>query len=162
MLKEEDKDASFWWIAAGMIAAFFLPPLEYLLLPAVLPRQNWMEAVGLILILLGAGLFIWARRMLGKFYSGHVSVVEGQPLVQSGPYRFIRHPAYMGYLLMALGIAWGYSSLAGFIVTLSLLLPSTIYRSSVEDKLLSEHFGEQWKEYGQRVPAFIPRLQRGG
>lgn len=145
-----------------MIAAFFLPPIEYLFLPSVLPRQNWMEIVGLILILLGSALFVWARRTLGKFYSGHASIVEDQPLVQSGPYRFIRHPAYMGYLLMASGIACGYSSLAGFIATLFLLSPATIYRASVEDKLLSEQFGEMWMEYRQRVPSFIPRLRRGG
>lgn len=162
MLKEEDRDASFWWIVVGMIAAFFLPPIEYLFLPPFLPRQDWIEVIGLILIFLGSALFVWARRTLGKFYSGHVSVVEGQPLAQGGPYRFIRHPAYMGYLLMALGIACGYSSLAGFIVTLFLLLPAAIYRSWVEDKLLSEHFGEQWTKYRQRVPSFIPRLRRDG
>lgn len=158
ILKEEDRDASFWWIVIGMIAAFFLPPLEYLYLPAVLPRQNWMEVIGLILILLGSALFIWARRTLGKFYSGHVSVVEGQPLVQSGPYRYIRHPAYAGYLLMAFGIACGYSSLSGFIVTSLLLLPSVIHRLSVEDKLLAEHFGDQFREYADKVARVAPGI----
>ncbi len=155
-LKEERDDWSFWAIAVGMIAAFYLPPVEYLFFNAVPPRRLWMQNAGLLLVILGAVLFVWARRMLGKFYSGHVSVVEGQPLMQRGPYRFIRHPAYMGYLLIALGIACGYSSLGGFIVTLTLLLPSIIYRLSVEDKLLAEYFGQQFKEYAGKTARLIP------
>lgn len=158
LVKEENRDTSFWWIVIGMIAAFFLPPIEYLLLPAVLPRLNWMEIAGLILVFTGSALFIWARRTLGKFYSGHVSVVEGQPLITSGPYRFIRHPAYAGYLLIALGVAVGYSSLLGFIVVPFVLLPSVIYRLSFEDKLLAEHFGEEYRQYAEKVARLIPRI----
>ena len=158
MMKEESNDRSFWLIVIGMISAFFLPPIEYLFLPAVLPRIYWMQVTGLTLIVFGSALFIWARRALGKFYSGHVSVVEGQPLVQSGPYRFIRHPAYAGYILIALGLSLGYSSLAGLAAILFLLLPSVIYRIGVEDKLLADHFGGQFNEYAVKVARLIPGI----
>ena len=156
MLKEESDDRSFWLIVIGMIAAFFLPPIEYLVAPALLPRVGWMQASGLTLIVLGSALFIWARRTLGKFYSGHVSVVEGQPLVQSGPYHFIRHPAYAGYFLMALGIAIGYSSLLGLAAVILLLLPVLIYRLRLEDKLLAGHFGNEFKKYAAGTKCLIP------
>lgn len=158
MLKEERGDGSFWLITIGMIAAFYLPPFEYLFAPAVLPRTNWVQIVGLLIIIIGAILFVWARRVLGHFYSGHVSVIEGQPLVQHGPYRIIRHPAYMGYLLISLGNSLGFSSLSGFAAIVFILLPSIVYRLRMEDKLLAEHFGEQWWDYCKRVPAFIPKL----
>lgn len=158
MLKEEHDDRSFWLIVIGMIAAFFLPPLEYLFIPAVIPRAAWLQVTGLILIVLGTALFIWARRTLGKFYSGHVSVVAGQPLVQSGPYRFIRHPAYAGYFLMSLGIALGYSSLLGFAAIILLLLPVTIYRLHLEDKFLAEHFGEEFKQYAAATKRLLPGI----
>lgn len=158
MMKEESDDRSFWLIVIGVIAAFFLPPIEYLFLSAVLPRVEWMQVTGLTLIVFGSALFIWARRVLGKFYSGHVSVIEGQPLAQSGPYRFIRHPAYAGYMLIALGLSLGYSSLAGLAAILFLLLPSVIYRIVVEDKLLAEHFGAQFKDYAVKVARLIPGI----
>jgi len=158
MLAEENDDRSFWLIVIGMIAAFFLPPLEYIFVPTVVPRAEWLQVTGLILIVLGTVLFIWARRTLGKFYSGHVSVVAGQPLVQSGPYHFIRHPAYAGYFLMSLGIALGYSSLAGLASVLFLLLPTIIYRLRVEDQLLAEHFGAQFNEYAIKVARLIPGI----
>ena len=155
-VKEEQNDWSFWLIVIGMISVFYLPPLEYIFLPSAFPRMDWMQGTGLLLIIIGSAIFIWARRTLGKFYSGHVSVIEGQLLVQSGPYRFIRHPAYAGYLLMSLGLALGYSSLAGLAAILFLLLPSVIYRIRVEDKMLAEHFGNDFKIYAARAARLIP------
>jgi protein-S-isoprenylcysteine O-methyltransferase Ste14 len=158
LLREERDDWSFWFIVVGMVAVFYLPPVEYLLWPAILPRLVSMEIMGLFIIISGSVLFVWARRTLGNFYSGHVSLVEGQQLVQSGPYRFIRHPAYAGYILIALGLFLGYSSIAGVAALLFLLLPSIIYRLRVEDKLLAEHFGADFDEYAARVARLIPGM----
>jgi protein-S-isoprenylcysteine O-methyltransferase Ste14 len=156
--KEERNDWSFWLIVIGMIAAFYLPALEYLFVAASLPHGLWMQVTGLLLVALGSVLFIWARRVLGKFYSGHVSILDGQPLVQHGPYRFIRHPAYAGYLLIAFGLALGYSSLIGFVAILSFLLPAVIYRVRVEENLLGEHFGGIFEDYVSRTRRLIPGI----
>jgi protein-S-isoprenylcysteine O-methyltransferase Ste14 len=153
---EERGDRSLWFITLGILAAFYLSPMEYLYLPASLPRNPWMSFSGVGLVAVGTILFVWARRALGKSYSGHVSVKTGQALVQSGPYRFIRHPAYAGYLLMALGISMGYSSLAGLVSTLVLLLPSLIYRIKVEERLLTKHFGEVYRQYAGGIKRIIP------
>jgi len=158
MIYEERNDWSFWFIVIGMIAALYLPPVEYLFFTVVLPRGFWMQIIGLLLIFLGSGLFIWARRVLGKFYSGHVSVIEGQKLVQHGPYRFVRHPAYAGYILITLGLALGYSSLMGLAAILFFLLPALMYRIRVEDQLLAEHFGGQFKDYASRTNRLIPGI----
>jgi protein-S-isoprenylcysteine O-methyltransferase Ste14 len=155
----ESGDRSFWLLALGMAACFYLPPLEYLLFPALIPRTSLLEAGGLTLVILGTVLFIWARRTLGKNYSGHVSVKTEQTLVQTGPYRWIRHPAYSGYLLMALGITIGYSSLAGLVVFFFVLLPGMFYRIQIEEKLL-EAFGDEYKSYQQRTGRFFPRIWR--
>jgi protein-S-isoprenylcysteine O-methyltransferase Ste14 len=156
--KEEPDDWSFWLIVIGMIAAFYLPPLEYLFIASLLPRGLWMQIIGLLLVFLGSLLFIWARRVLGKFYSGHVSVITGQPLVQHGPYYFIRHPAYAGYILIALGLALGYSSLTGFIAILGFLLPAVVYRIHVEERLLAEYFGVTFADYVSRTRRLVPGI----
>ena len=157
-IQEERGDRSFWWITLGMIAVFYLSPLEYLYLAAWLPRTAWTKLVGLGLAAAGSLLFVWARRTLGASYSGHVSVEREQELVQSGPYRWLRHPAYTGYLSMALGISLGYSSLSGLVSVLVLLLPSLVYRINVEEKMLSEHFGEVHRQYASRVKRLIPGI----
>ena len=117
-----------------------------------------MQALGMFLIVPGSVLFVWARRVLGHFYSGHVSVIEGQQLVQDGPYHFIRHPAYAGYLLIAMGLALGYSSLVGLVAILALLLPSLVYRINVEEKLLFEYFGEIYSRYRSRTKRLLPGI----
>jgi protein-S-isoprenylcysteine O-methyltransferase Ste14 len=154
----EHGDRSFWMITLAMMAVFYLSPLEYIYLAPQLPRTVGMENTGTALFVLGTALFVWARRILGAHYSGHLSVKEGQALIQTGPYRTIRHPAYAGYLLMALGLAVGYSSLAGIVSAVFVLLPCIIYRMHVEDRLLSEHFGKQFDEYRRRTKRLIPGI----
>lgn len=156
--QEERGDRSFWLISASLAATFYLSPIEYLCLTAILPRTNWMSTGGMVLVILGAVLFVWARRTLRNNYSGHISVKTDQILVQSGPYRIIRHPAYAGYLLMALGLGLGYSSLAGLLTIIILLLPSLVYRMNVEEKLLTEHFGAAYCQYMRTTKRLIPGI----
>ena len=158
MAREEQGDQSFWLITLDMIFAFYVPPIEFLLLPALLPRTDLMESLALHIVIFGSLLFLWARRTLGKFYAGHVSIVEGQPLVQSGPYRFIRHPAYAGYLLMSFGISFGYSSLFGIAAIVLLLLPAMIHRLRLEDGLLADHFGEEFRKYAAGTKCLLPGI----
>jgi protein-S-isoprenylcysteine O-methyltransferase Ste14 len=158
LMQEERGDRSFWAISAGMFVSFYLPPIEYIYFDAVIPRIVWIAYSGVGSVILGIALFVWARRTLGKNYSGHMAVKEDQELVKSGPYRVLRHPAYSGYFLMALGIAIGYSSILGVIAILVLLLPSMIYRMNVEEKLLSQHFGKAYCDYTQHTKRMIPGI----
>lgn len=153
---EEKGDRSFWLYLPGAMAAFYIPPLEYLYLGKFLPRTTFLEWSGLALVLLGCALFIWARRTLRAAYSGHLAVTSRQSLVQSGPYRIIRHPAYLSYVLMSLGICLGYSSLFGLLSIPVLLIPGLVYRIHTEDKLLESQFQDQFRAYAARTARLIP------
>jgi protein-S-isoprenylcysteine O-methyltransferase Ste14 len=154
--KEENGDRSFWIILPGFLAVFFAPPLEWFYLPAFLPRTLWMQVAGLVLILAALVLRIWARQHIRGLYSGHVQVQAGHRLIQSGPYRYVRHPGYSGFLLMALGVAAGYSSWIGLAALVILLLPGLAYRMRVEERLLTEQFGEAYREYARSTKMLIP------
>ena len=156
--KEESGDRSFWAISFGMIAAFYIPPLEFLYFGIKLTHTLWVQVVGFCILLFGAVLFIRVRRALGTSYSGHISTVEEQPLVQHGPYRLIRHPGYAAYLLIALGISVGYMSLTGLLSIGLLLIPGLVYRIIVEERVLVSHFGEQYKQYQRQTKRLIPRV----
>jgi protein-S-isoprenylcysteine O-methyltransferase Ste14 len=153
---EERGDHSSIFIAVGMIAIFFSSPVEYIYLSTIMSRNAWMSSIGLGLVTLGAAMLGLAWRALRKNYSWYPSVKSGQALVQRGPYRFIRHPIYAGYLLISLGISLGYSSLAGLTSFLILLLPSMLYRMHVEEKMLTEHFGDAYRRYASMVKRLIP------
>lgn len=155
---EERGDLSFWLISLGLGLVLFLSPLDYLYFAPILPRSAWLAFGGLLPAAAGLVLLVWARRTLRKSYSGHLTVKSGQPLVQNGPYRAIRHPAYAGYFLVALGIALGYSSLFALLASAFLLLPILIYRIHVEEKLMAWHFGEEYRRYQQQTKRLIPGL----
>ncbi len=146
-VQEEKGDRSFWLYLPGAMAAFFIPPLEYLYFPPRMPHSPAFAWTGAALVLLGCALFAWARRTLRAAYSGHLSVTTQQILVQSGPYRIVRHPAYLGYFFMSLGVCLGYSSLYGLASIPLLLAPGLVYRIRTEDKLLEDHFQDQFRAY---------------
>ncbi|MCX6036968.1 MAG: isoprenylcysteine carboxylmethyltransferase family protein [Chloroflexi bacterium] len=154
--REEKGDRSFWAILPGFLVVFFAPPIEWMYLPAVLPRTLWMQIAGLVLILAAVALRVWTRAHLRGLYSGHVEVQVGHRLVQSGPYCFVRHPGYTGFLLMTLGVAIGYSSLIGLAAIPVLLLPGLAYRMGVEEKLLLAQFGGEYRTYIQKTKRLIP------
>lgn len=157
-IREEKGDLSFWVILPGFLVSFFAPPLEWLNLPGFLPRACWTQIAGLILILLAFILQIWARVHIRGLYSGHVEVQVDHQLVQSGPYRWVRHPGYAGFLLLTLGVVLGYSSLIGLISIPILLLPGLVYRINVEERLLLEQFGEEYIVYKKRTRKLIPGI----
>jgi protein-S-isoprenylcysteine O-methyltransferase Ste14 len=158
VIHEEQGDRSFWVILPGMLGVFFAPPLEFLYLGALLPLSLGMQVAGVTLVILGGGLGIWSRGALGGIYSGHVQVTTGQVLVTSGPYRFIRHPAYAGVVLAALGVAIGYGSILGLAAIGLLLFPALAYRIRVEENLLERRFGDPYRLYQHRVRTLIPGI----
>lgn len=155
---EEKGDRSFWLILPGIMIPFFLSPVEFLYLPPLIPHDTGLSIGGLVLVGFAVILLVWARRATRNNYSGHLMVSNDQVLVQSGPYRLIRHPAYASFLGMSLGVGLGYSSLIGLCAVVILLIPAFIYRISVEEKLLIGQFGQQYLDYASKTARLIPGL----
>jgi protein-S-isoprenylcysteine O-methyltransferase Ste14 len=157
-VKAEAGDRSLWLIGPGFLAVFMASPLEYLYLPPLLPRTTAMQVIGLLLV--GAALLLrfWTRKALGRMYTGHVQIKTGHQLVQTGPYRFLRHPGYAGFGLLVIGLCVGYSSLIGLLAIAGLLLPGAAYRMGVEEKLLEAEFGESYQAYARRTKRLVPGI----
>lgn len=84
---------------------------------------------------------------LSKGFSVNVVVKTNQVLKTNGMYKYIRHPSYLGELLIVMGISIGMNSALSFIVVTVPVLAALIYRIGVEEKLLEEEFGEEFIEY---------------
>jgi protein-S-isoprenylcysteine O-methyltransferase len=158
VVREETGDRSFWLVLPGFLAIFYGPPLEYLYLPETLPRLQWMEIAGLLLIGVGLLIRIWTRIIAKGLYTGHVKVRVGHRLIQEGPYQFVRHPGYTGYVVMAIGLSIGYSSLIGLFAITALLLPGLLYRMNVEETLLTQQFGDEYRHYIMNTKRLIPGI----
>jgi protein-S-isoprenylcysteine O-methyltransferase Ste14 len=156
--RSETGNRSFWWILPGFVTIFFAPPLEFLFLPCILPHSLGMEITGLVIILFGLAIRIWTRLTIGGMYSGYLRVKVEHVLVTDGPYRYVRHPGYTGFVIMALGLSLGYSSLIGLAAVPVLLLPGLAYRMQVEERLLTEQFGDEYRAYAGRSKKLIPGI----
>jgi protein-S-isoprenylcysteine O-methyltransferase Ste14 len=88
-------------------------------------------------------------------YSPEVTVQEDHQLVTSGPYRIIRHPRYLGVLLVALGLSLLFRAWIGLGLGL-LVLAVLLGRIRDEEALMRQEFGEAWEGYCQRSWRLVP------
>ncbi len=149
---------SLWVLAPGLLAVFLAPPLEHLYLAEIIPRGLAMQLVGLAFILAGMALCVWMRSALKGAGYRHIWAKADRRLNQAGPYRFMRHPDYAALILLVFGLCLGYSSLIGLVANPLLLWPGLAYRMKVEEQLLIERFGDEYRTYAQRTKQVIPTL----
>ena len=128
------------------------PGLKGWFLPLGLPH---LVAIGAIIQVAFMLLAIWARRHLGRNWSGAVRIAEGHELVRSGPYRLLRHPIYTAMLGMFLGTAISsgqYHALLG----LFLLVIAYLRKTRLEDQILQQTFGPEFDAYRRDTWALVP------
>lgn len=100
---------------------------------------------------------VWARRHLGRNWSGTVTIKQGHELITSGPYAIVRHPIYSGLLLAIVGTALARGGWSG-ILAVALAFFAFWRKSRVEERWMQEEFGEAYQTYRHRVAALIPFL----
>ena len=133
-------------------------PGRWLRLP-ILPSWPWLEVLGIVITAAGLGFAIWARAYLGGNWSSLVTVKVGHELIQSGPYRWVRHPIYSGMILAMLGTAMARAQVRGVIGFILLYLGFYI-KSGIEERTMRNTFGKQYDDYSQRTGRILPRLGR--
>jgi protein-S-isoprenylcysteine O-methyltransferase Ste14 len=134
------------------LAVFLFHLDRRLLAPA---HEEALAAAGALLVLAGAGLALWARLRLGRWFTGTLGVKVGHELVSDGPYAVTRHPMYTGLLIMMLGAALAWNSVSTLVLAVLLVVPFVI-QARIEEPLLEGYFGEAYREYRRRVPRLLP------
>jgi protein-S-isoprenylcysteine O-methyltransferase Ste14 len=115
-----------------------------------------------MLLVMAAGIAWcwWARRHLGRLWSAAVMRKEAHRVVDTGPYRFVRHPMYTGFIAMYVGMAIISTSLLAF-VAVPLIALGLWLKARVEEQFLIEELGSvAYEAYRARTPMLVPRIQR--
>jgi protein-S-isoprenylcysteine O-methyltransferase Ste14 len=113
---------------------------------------------GCLLALVGAVLVLRSRAALGPAWSFVPRTDQAIGLVTTGPYRLVRHPIYLGLILLAMGAATAFGSWPAGIVVLCGVVPTFAWRARAEERLLRRTFGERYDLYRQRTKMIIPRV----
>ena len=123
---------------------------------AITWQRTSLFVLGVIFIPMGVALRWYAIRTLGSFFTRDVAVSEDQQVIQHGPYRLIRHPAYSGTFLTMLGVGLAMTNWASLITLLICVFAGHFYRVSIEEKALIHTIGQPYIEYMRRTRRFIP------
>lgn len=130
-------------------------------LPGVLDARLFtssmpVSVLGVALAYIGVLFAIWARIALGRNWSGTVvTIKKDHELVQSGPYVYVRHPIYSGFLAAALGTALTLGSV-GVFIALVLILVAFLMRVRREEAMMTAQFPGEYPAYRTRTKALIP------
>ena len=122
----------------------------------VLLLPDWFTYVGDAVIISGVVLRQWAMAVLGRYFSGVIGVQQDQKVVESGPYRYVRHPSYSGVLLILVGIAAAMLSLVAVAAAILLFWLGYGYRMVVEERVLVSELGDSYVEYMNRTKRVVP------
>lgn len=144
----------------------FVPTaLGFFLLAWLMPYMDRYDAwtidddvaryVGVATLAIGGILRIWPMFVLGQRFSGLVAIQPGHQLVTQGPYRYLRHPSYLGMMLGMVGWALVFRSSVGLVATV-LGLRLLVDRIESEEALLASQFGATYSEYRRRSWRLLP------
>jgi protein-S-isoprenylcysteine O-methyltransferase Ste14 len=97
-------------------------------------------------------------RILGEYFTAAVTVRSGQPVIEKGPYRWVRHPGYSAGFLVFLGLGFALGSWLSLAVFLLEIILVYSQRVKAEEKALLEVIGEPYRAYMARTRRFIPLL----
>jgi protein-S-isoprenylcysteine O-methyltransferase Ste14 len=145
-----------------VLAAFAVLGLLQAYLPAYTDRIDvWtfggdaVRWLGVALYTAGGALRMWPVFVLGRRFSGLVAIQRDHSLVTTGIYSRIRHPSYLGLLIIALGWALAFRSGVGLLLA-ALHLPIVAARIRAEEALLQSHFGGEYAAYRARTWRMLP------
>lgn len=125
----------------------------------LVPVSGATEALGVLLCAAGLALAIWARSILGRNWSGFVVIKEDHELIQSGPYKVVRHPLYTGLILALIGTDLALLPTERGAALVLVWLIAFYIKARAEERILIQEFGEQYSRYKKRVTAaLIPFL----
>jgi protein-S-isoprenylcysteine O-methyltransferase Ste14 len=153
-----DAGSRYWLISSvwasvtvAIVSAFGLPGA------AIRTGRNEVFVLGLVLMVAGLALRWYSIRVLGVSFTVDVATRPGQQVVESGPYRWIRHPSYTGGLLTILGVILCCDNIAS-LAALAVVLLGYGYRIRVEERALAMEIGPAYREYMRRTKRLIPFL----
>lgn len=119
---------------------------------------NALFFIGVLLIVLGLAVRITSIRILNQHFTYTVAKIENHELVERGLYKRIRHPGYLGQLIIFVGISTALSNWLSIVVMMVPVLAGYLYRMKIEEQFMANQIGEQYKEYQKRTKRLIPMI----
>lgn len=122
------------------------------------PAKTWTPHAAAILVISGLVIRVHAVAALRGFFTTTVILQSHHRLVRRGLYAHIRHPGYLGILLIFTGLGLCFRNALSLLVLLGVVLPAVFNRIHVEESALAARFGDEYAEYSKVTKRLIPFL----
>jgi len=130
---------------------------------SALALPTWARWTGLALGLLSVFLNVWSHKTLGERlgedFDPALRLLKVPALVNEGPYAKMRHPIYLAFLMMQISVLLLTSNWFIGLCGITIIASVIAIRIPEEEKLLTEQFGDEYREYMKRTGRFLPRLK---
>jgi protein-S-isoprenylcysteine O-methyltransferase Ste14 len=123
-----------------------------------LSHWNTWFFIGLTLVLAGLIIRISSILTLRQSFTYTVSQVDHHRLIEKGLYKSIRHPGYLGQLIIFLGIPIALSNWLSVVLMMVPVLVGYLYRIRIEERFLEKLMGERYLDYQTRTHRLIPKM----
>jgi protein-S-isoprenylcysteine O-methyltransferase Ste14 len=128
--------------------------------PGLTIGAHWKTvfAAGIAVWLSGIALRLYSIRILGRFFTFNLAIAKDQHIVQQGPYRWVRHPSYLGSLISMIGFGVTLTNWLAILLPVCCLAAGYAYRIPLEEQALIRGLGPEYSAYMQRTWRLIPYL----
>jgi len=161
-LKTTEKDRKSTFYLRLLIEANFLLLLSGFLLNCykicILFYDPTQAYWGNLIMVTGLIIRIFATSTLKEYYTRTLKILSNQKIVKTGLYRFVRHPGYLGVIMMWIGAGISSDNYLILIGIMVISLPIYHYRMNSEEKMLLEAFGEEYQDYKKQTWRIIPLI----
>ena len=119
---------------------------------------NILFGIGMVIFVIGLLIRIHSILTLKQYFTYSVATVENHKIIETGLYQYIRHPGYLGQLIIFLGISISISNWFSILLMMLPVLIGYLYRISIEEKFMRGQIGEDYQIYQGRTKKIIPLL----
>jgi protein-S-isoprenylcysteine O-methyltransferase len=143
--------ASIVGIPGSILAAYYFRA-------GILLEWYLFYVFGVCVFAAGLVLRTYSIIYLGRFFTLNVAIATDHRLIDSGPYRFIRHPAYTGGLMLCFGFGLSIGNWLSVVIIVVPTLAACWWRMKIEEAALLEALGEPYRRYMKRTKRLVPMI----
>jgi protein-S-isoprenylcysteine O-methyltransferase len=140
-------------VAIALLLALWVKQMHLATLPIQLFNR---QLIAIVLFIVGLSLRCYAVFSLGKFFSTTVMTHDKHILVEKGPYRYIRHPAYTGLFISFFAAGFAMGDALALLALISPIAYVLTQRIRIEEQWLCDHFGKTYVDYSLRTKKWLP------
>jgi protein-S-isoprenylcysteine O-methyltransferase Ste14 len=154
--RAEDRGSMLVVVLGSYVASLVAFFVAFRAPAAAMPHRVAMFWLGLAIFTAGSLLRRHCFRVLGRYFTFDVQVQADQPVIESGAYRWIRHPSYSGGILMFAGIGLALGNWLSFALLVIAIPALYAYRIRTEERALLSQLGQPYADYMRRTKRLIP------